>query len=276
MDLNGIRLGIIGIINEVINYLLRGNTGSKIIGIGASGDVTKEFDKVSEDIIVKGIRSIFNDNVLIVSEELGAKMYGSGKWVVIIDPVDGSTNYDSGIPWVSISIGIAKYNESGTKVKDEVLAIVADVFRRTIYEYYNGEVFIDGVKAFRLRQPKNVVFGYFEKPEAYGIIPAYWKVRGSKVALRSLGSVALEMIYLGLGKAEALVDLRAKIRNVDIAAAYRIAHTLGARAALCDGSPLENFPIDDLLNVKCLLAGYDDNVLNKLINAYNLFKKVSH
>jgi len=276
MDLNGIRLGIIGIINEVINYLLRGNTGSKIIGIGASGDVTKEFDKVSEDIIVKGIRSIFNDNVLIVSEELGAKMYGSGKWVVIIDPVDGSTNYDSGIPWVSISIGIAKYNESGTKVKDEVLAIVADVFRRTIYEYYNGEVFMDGVKAYRLRRPKNVVFGYFEKPEAYGIIPAYWKVRGSKTALRSLGSVALEMIYLGLGRAEALVDLRAKIRNVDIAAAYRIAHTLGARATLCDGSPLENFPIDDLLNVKCLLAGYDVNVLNKLINAYHLFKKASN
>jgi len=276
MDLNRIRLGILGIINEVINYLLKGNTSSKVIGVGASGDVTKEFDKISEDIIVKGVRSVFNDNVLIVSEELGARRYGDTKWVVIIDPVDGSTNYDVGIPWVAVSIGVARYRRDGTRVKDEVLAVVADVFRRTTYEYYNGEVLIDSFKAIRLRRPKNVVFGYFEKPEAYDIIPAYWRIRGSKAALRSLGSVALEMIYVGLGRAEALVDLRAKIRNVDIAAAYRIAHTLGTRASLCDGTPLEDFPIDDLLSVKCLLAGYDAMVLNKLINAYKLIKRSNY
>ena len=270
VTLDIVRDGIKEIVREVINYLREGRASGKVVGRGPSGDVTKDFDIVSEEIIVNGLRKLFSDDVVIVSEELGVNIVRSdAKWVAIIDPVDGSTNYDAGIPWVAVSIGIAKRRSSErTKISDEVLAVVADVFRGRIYEFYNGQVYLNSSLIRRSKKPKNVVFGYFEKPEAYFIIPAYWTIRGSRAALRSLGSVALEIIYVGLGRAEALVDLRAKIRNVDVAAAYRIAMTLGSKAVLCDGSPLENFPIDDLLSVKCLLMGYDDETLKKLLKAY--------
>jgi len=267
--IHGLRQGLKNIINEVVSYLLSGKVGSKIVGRGASGDVTKEFDKVSEDILVRGLRALFNDSIVIVSEELGFKAFGKPKWLAIMDPVDGSTNYDAGIPWVAVSLGLARFYEGKElMIKDIEIALVANVYEGTIYEYFNGKVYANGKEVVRLSKPKNVVLGYFEKPEAYKIIPSYWSVRGRRAALRSLGSVALEMIYVGLGRAEAFVDLRAKIRNVDVAAAYRIALALGAKAALCDESPLEEFPINNIANLRCVLMGYNENILSMLREAY--------
>ncbi len=242
---------------------------SEVVGVGAGGDVTKLFDKVIEEELIHSIVDTLND-VLVVSEEVGVKYFSKEpKWVAIIDPVDGSTNYDAGIPWVSVSVAIAPLKHEGTKVGDIELAMVGDVFRDEIYEYLRGEVKVNGRVVRRLKAPKNVLLGYFETPEAYSVIPKYFRVRGARAALRSLGSIALEIIYVGLGRAELLTDLRAKVRNLDIAAAYRIAEALGARGVMCDGLPISELRIDELIRVKCLVVAYNDEVLKRVLKVIN-------
>ncbi len=260
---------------EAVKYLRSARRPSKIVGRGSFGDVTKEFDKVAEDIIINNILSEFGKEALIVSEEVGVRDYGSGrpKYVFIIDPVDGSTNYDAGIPWVSVVIGGAELKDGKASVKDIKAAVVADVFGGRLYEYSEeGGVKVNGSSVRRREPPAKVLLGYFEVPEAYEVVPRYWMIRGRRAALRSLGSAALDIVNVGLGNAEAFVDARAKLRNVDVAAALKISVELGAKAGACGGMPAEKVRIDKLLKVECLAVGYDENYYERIARAMNFIQ----
>ncbi len=243
---------------------------SKVVGKGSFGDVTKDFDKVAEDIIIGVLRSEFNDEILVVSEELGVNKFSDyPRYVFIIDPVDGSTNYDSGFPWVSVVIGGARYREGGVSIKDLEVAIVADVFGGRIFEFSSGSgVKVNGYPAVRRDPPSKVLLGYFEVPDSYGVVPAYWRLRGRRAALRSLGSAALDIVHVGLGAAEGFIDARAKLRNVDVAAALKIAFALGAKGFTCGGKPAEEIKVDSLVRVSCIGVGFDGERTNMLLKAF--------
>ncbi|MBI2066093.1 inositol monophosphatase [Candidatus Woesebacteria bacterium] len=73
------------------------------------GDFSTEAEKASEDLILKILRKKFpNHNIL--SEEAGKLGSGSGYWWVI-DPLDGTIPFTSGLPLFGVSIGLLKNNE---------------------------------------------------------------------------------------------------------------------------------------------------------------------
>lgn len=257
---------IVACINSALNYLRSGSVSSKIVGMNVSEDTSREFDLVAEDILVSCIVNTLND-VVVVSEERGVRRYGEGRWIAIIDPVDGSTNFDAEIPWSSVSIALARSSgESSTTLKDIVFAVVAEVFRDRMYIYRDGAVEVLGGGATRRSTPKPILLGYFETIESYRPVWNYMKVRG-RVALRSLGSAALDIIYVGLGNAEGFIDMRSRLRNVDVAAALRIALTMGAGAHLCSVDSVANMQLENIAKVGCIVAGYNDGYLTKLLEA---------
>ena len=68
-----------------------------------------EADHASEKAIIEAIQSDFPDH-FILSEESGETATASEiKW--IIDPIDGTINYASGIPICAVSIGVEKKGE---------------------------------------------------------------------------------------------------------------------------------------------------------------------
>jgi myo-inositol-1(or 4)-monophosphatase len=73
----------------------------------------------------------------IVSEESGVT--GDGEYTVVIDPIDGSTNCDRGIPFYSTSLAVLRENEL-------VAALVMNQATGTIFEAEKGSGAIrDGV-----------------------------------------------------------------------------------------------------------------------------------
>mgnify|MGYP001772867663 CR=1 FL=1 len=261
----GLEDSMVFCINTVLEYLRSGRVSGSVIGLNVSGDTSKEFDVVAEDILTSCISDRLND-VVIVGEERGVRMYGSGRWFAVIDPVDGSSNFDAGIPWSSISIAIAKRGADKPCLKDVVLAIVAEIFRDRIYIYKNSSIKILGADISRREAPKPILLGYFEVPEAYRPVERYLAIRG-RITLRSLGSAALDIVYVGLGNAEGFIDIRSKLRNVDVAAALKIALTMGAKAYTCDFNDVELIPLDNLVKIRCIAVGYNDYYLSKLIEA---------
>jgi len=256
-----------------LKYLRSGKCSSEVVGRGSFGDVTKAFDKEAEEAAIKSLQEDLR-NVLIVSEEVGVMKLGDlsrPEWVVIMDPVDGSTNFDAGIPWTAVALAGARWRSEGVRVKDVEAAVVAEVFRDVIYEFsVDSGVKVNGEPANRRSPPAKVLLGYFEVPEAYNVVPEYWSVRGGRAALRSLGSAALDIISVGLGRAEAFVDARAKLRNVDVAASLRIVHELGSVGGRCVESGVEtamDIRIDTMVKVPCLIVGYDEKYFNMLARA---------
>ena len=78
----------------------------KIIGQGASGDKTFFIDKRAEEIIIEGLK-LLKEPFTIISEEIGIIDINGGGKRVIIDPIDGSKNAISGIPFYCTSIAVA-------------------------------------------------------------------------------------------------------------------------------------------------------------------------
>src|SRR3954447_6587447 len=80
-------------------------TGSR----GEGGDRTLIIDADAEAAVVAELERLHDEGArfTLVSEELGARDFGSPDVLVVVDPIDGSTNAKRGLPPHSISIAAA-------------------------------------------------------------------------------------------------------------------------------------------------------------------------
>ncbi len=188
-------------------------------------DIVTAADKASEEILISNIRKKYPEHS-ILSEESGDNGNESDyRWV--IDPLDGTTNFSSGLPEFCVSVGIQYKLQT-------VIGLV--------YAPYIGELFhaIKGKGAFlngkRISTGKNqdirkavVTTGFpVDKDRTADnnmdnvarILPL---VRG----LRRLGSAAVDISYVAAGYLDAYWELN--LHEWDVCAALLIAEEAGAK-----------------------------------------------
>jgi len=192
-------------------------------------DVTRRFDVETEKIILEVFRRE-HVNALFVSEEFGYKRFSEKpEYIVVIDPLDGSNNFTANIPYATVSIAVAKYSKKAT-LRDIIIGVVSEIFREKIYYAIKGYGAFENGK--NLVKPKNIgspfIFGYLNY-ESYDVFKELEKVFGA-FKLRSLGSASLDIVYVAKSVAGIFLDLRSKLRNVDVAAALLILNEAGGKA----------------------------------------------
>ena len=192
-------------------------------------DVTRRFDIESENVILDVFRKE-HINALFVSEEFGCRVFSEKpEYIVIIDPLDGSNNFTANIPYASVSIAVAKYSKRAT-LRDVLVGVVSEIFRENIYYAIKGHGARENGK--ELIKPKNIgspfIFGYLNY-ESYDVFKELEKKFGA-FKLRSLGSASLDIVYVAKSVAGVFLDLRSKLRNVDVAAALLILSEAGGKA----------------------------------------------
>lgn len=150
--------------------------------MGAGGDVSLGADLLSEDIFSKHLLQMGN----IDSEESGY-IIGKGEDIIILDPLDGSDNYLSNIPYYGTSIALCDKNR---KTKE---AIIINFCTQSAY-YDSG----DGLREINISTDLNISnidispkCGIFEK--AYSNPHLCLKMYEQKMKFRSLGAIALSL-----------------------------------------------------------------------------------
>lgn len=101
----------------------------KKLSVGAGGDVSREIDMLAEKIFIKHLGSFGR----IDSEESGE--IGEGVYRIILDPIDGSDNFLSQLPYFGSSVALEK--------DGEVLAGI-------ICNFANSDIFIKTKGYFRV------------------------------------------------------------------------------------------------------------------------------
>ncbi|AFK21639.1 bifunctional fructose-bisphosphatase/inositol-phosphate phosphatase [Pyrococcus sp. ST04] len=194
---------------------------SKTIAISPSGDETKLIDKIAEDSILAKLRKL---GINIVSEEIGSINQGS-KYTALVDPLDGSYNFISGIPFFAISVAIFEENQP-------IYAFIYEPITDRLFEGIPGKgAYLNGEK-IRVREP-------IEKPA----ISFYTRGEGIEILnhvkrTRTLGAIALELAYLAMGALDGVVDIRRYVRPTDIAAGVIIAREAGALVKDSNGNDI--------------------------------------
>ncbi|MDG6898119.1 MAG: fructose 1,6-bisphosphatase [Nitrososphaerota archaeon] len=209
---------------------------NRVLGVGASGDRTLVADRRAEDELIRNLMQV--GDISILSEERGSLGSRDARYLAVLDPLDGSSNFSRGVPFFCTSIGILE----GRRLCDAKYALVRDLVHGDSYfaekgrgAWKNGEC----IRSSKVTKVGRAVVGIDisrSSPRAIGrlrhlLAAAYRQVH--------LGANALELCMVAEGRLDAFVDVRGKMRVTDLAAAYLIANEAGVLVTDSDGQDLD-------------------------------------
>jgi len=199
--------------------IIGSSKAKEIIGKGEFGDNTVYIDKISEDTILEGLQKL--GKCCVLTEERGIVDFGADYPKFIVDPIDGSLNAKRGIPYYSISIGVA-FGETIDDIKCGYVVNLA-----TMDEFWaieNEGAFFNGLKIKPNVEDVKVVAVEGLKKETADELAL--KILKSFYRVRQVGSTALDMCYTAIGAFDAFLHLD-KARIIDYAAAKVIIEESG-------------------------------------------------
>ena len=201
---------------ELYTYIktnLNSNDLSYSNTIGYGGDNSLNIDLYAENLFIKHLKEFGN----IYSEECGF-LDNKSDFDIIIDPIDGSDNFISKLPYYGTSIAL--------KYKDKIIAgfvynLATDML---IYRAFDSDIkTLNLSKEYSINSDikTNSKLGIFERAYSYPIICQ--KLYANKIKYRSPGAVALS---LSNARNYDFVLFLGEIREFDIAASLYICRDL--------------------------------------------------
>jgi myo-inositol-1(or 4)-monophosphatase len=208
-----------------------GQVSEKDIEIKSRNSLVSYVDKMAEDILVKGLRSIIPEAGFITEEETVQRQQSEFTW--IIDPLDGTTNFLQSIPFYSVSVGLQHHSEI-------IIGVVCDVeHRETFYAWKGGGAYCNG-KPIKVSDHATIAdsvvatgFPYAAKNVTPQLISLFDYFLKNARGLRRLGSAALDLAYVACGRFD--IYYEATLNAWDIAGGILLVQEAGGRVGDLSG-----------------------------------------
>ena len=205
------------------------------MGMGADGTPSKFIDIAAEDAALEILVSSGID-MRIVTEEQGLLTFGNApEFTVVLDPLDGTYNATHNIPFYSVSIAIGDSD-------------LTDIRYAEVYNLANGMNFTAALDEGAFCNNRKIQVSQTAELDEFTVASYGYKDRrdvfrrlGSQVRrIRSFGSAALELSYVASGRLDAFVDLRSRLRIMDVAAGILIVREAGGTVTNGHGQVLNS------------------------------------
>ena len=226
-------MSVLGILKECANSVYDNTKniigtfeGQQKFNMGAGGDVSTRIDLVAEKSVFDTLkRNNFIPDVM--GEECGL-VKGNDTGLIVMDGIDGTTNANCGLPFYCCSLAYS----SDTNLQSVTDAVVFNLLSGDLYHASkNKGSFINEKKLDLTKQPtksaKELVVGLNISGLPENLFVSISKLVSSVNHVRHLGANALEVCYFAQGSIDAYIDIRNKIRAIDMAACYLIAKEAG-------------------------------------------------
>lgn len=171
-------------------------------------DIVTEGDTASEAVIIPALLANFPDYA-IVSEEGGGTSNQDADYCWYIDPLDGTSNYASNIPFFSVSIGLADRD------KRPLVGVVYDPFAGQLFSAARGYGATLNGKTLNISETLNLGdamlctgFPYNSATNPDNNIREWESLTKQVRGLRRFGSVALELSFVAAGRFDGLWEQR--------------------------------------------------------------------
>jgi myo-inositol-1(or 4)-monophosphatase len=220
-----------GGLTEILN-----REGGKIpLGKGAGGDKTFPVDKWAEDIITSALEKAEREGetFTLISEELGIRKFGEGGKVVLVDPIDGSNNAKTGIPFFSSSMALLNGGTLSDLAAGYVINLsTGDEFwaLRARGSYKNG-------KRIRTSATEDITIVAYEASSPKSDLPRLMPLLTQAKRTRCFGSTALDLAYVASGAISLFATATAS-RAFDYAAGMLIVEEADGVITDLEGRPI--------------------------------------
>lgn len=218
-------------VENAVKPLIGTSKAGEIVKMGADGTPSTFIDLVAEEKVTAVLKTL-KKPVFLISEEIGEVKIGKGpaEAILVVDPLDGTSNAIKNIPAYGISIAVADiYSNSpnAPTLRDVTMGMVKNFATGDFYYGFKGRgAFLNGQK-IRSSQRKDIssssVGAYVYRGDMNRLEPLCKAVR----RMRTLGAVAIEICYVADGTYDAFVDIRENLRIVDVSAAKIIVEESG-------------------------------------------------
>ncbi len=190
-----------------------------------------EADHASEKAIIDVIQSEYPDH-FILGEESGETATASDvKW--IIDPIDGTINYASGIPICAVSIGVEKNGEM-------ILGAVYNPFIHELFFAEKGKGAFLNDKKISVSKKSEVIhsclvtgFPYTYLDMENGPLQVFERFVRKGIPVRRLGSAAIDLCWVAAGRFDGFFEH--SLSPWDTAAGYLIVEEAGGKVTDMNG-----------------------------------------
>lgn len=219
-------------------------------------DVVTAADLASERLVIEGLRAL-TPGAAILSEEAGfSGSHEAPRWIV--DPLDGTVNYASGLPWFSVTMA---YQEQGRTLLGLTYAPRAGLSARFAE---GGLASVDGRPArvsatARLRDAvvSICLTSHYTAAETERTCKVIRRLAGLCRGVRIIVSGGLEISLVAAGRLDAFIGLKADI--VSHAAATPLARAAGGQVTTVAGrdsrdDDLEKIATNGLIHEELLQA----------------------
>jgi myo-inositol-1(or 4)-monophosphatase len=204
-----------------------GKVSSSDIQSKGPADYVTEVDMASESLIMGAIRREFPDHHIMSEESANEGLDAGYTW--IIDPLDGTTNFIHGFPFVAVSIGVCKD-------EDLVLGLVLDPIRDELFTAKrNGGAYLNGVRIQVRKGPSledaliATGFPFRQKHLLDPYLATFKSVFQHVSGIRRAGAAALDLAYLAAGRVDGFWE--AGLAPWDVAAGSLLVTEAGGRVS---------------------------------------------
>lgn len=181
--------------------------------IGFGGDNSLKIDLIAENIFIKYLEKFAN----IYSEECGL-LSTNKEFTLVIDPLDGSNNFYSNLPYYGTSIALQK---DGITIAGFVTNLVTAILTYRAFDEEVKQISLQTLEETPFLDVNKTKISIFERAYEYPEISQ--KLYDNHIKFRSLGAVALSLCD---ARNYDFVLYCGNIRDFDIAAALYICRDL--------------------------------------------------
>ncbi len=206
---------LIKIIKEAGEILKEGYYTKKDITFKAKKDLVTQYDVAVENFLKKKFSKKFKDFNLIAEESDNANVEFNNS--IIIDPIDGTTNFVNGVPHTAISVGVYKN-------KKPYLAVVYNPILDELYTAKIGKgAYLNGKKLKVSNEndfQKSLLatgFPYTSNTNEDDLNDVLKKIKVILPLcqdLRRLGAASLDLCYIAKGTFEGYYEMNLKAWDV--------------------------------------------------------------
>jgi myo-inositol-1(or 4)-monophosphatase len=189
--------GIGGRMREGLPVIMNIESGRTPIGRGAGGDKTFPIDKWAEDIVLSALEKAHRqgESFTLISEELGVRKFGEGERRVLVDPIDGSNNAKSGVPFFATSLALL----DGDRLSDLQAGYITNLAVGDEFWAVRGRGAYKNGTALRTPATPDIIIVAYEASDPAKDIPRILPLLTVSKRTRCFGSTALDLAYLACG-----------------------------------------------------------------------------
>ena len=171
-------------------------------------DLVTIADKLSENIIIKEIKSHFPDHDIITEETHMLLKNADYRWV--IDPLDGTTNFVHSLPIFAVSIGL-QYKE------ETIVAVVYNpVYDKCFWSIKDSGAYLNknpiSVSTVNKLSESLLVTGFPYKHDQiwHDSFELFHELYSRSQGIRRLGSASLDFCYVAMGRFDCFYEFGLK------------------------------------------------------------------